>query len=764
MEKKHMDLLLSVSELDWVVAGGSGSEGLLRKIVTLVSGHMKSDVCSIYLFDEPTQTLVLKATEGLPQEAVDRVTLRLGEGLVGRSLKELEPICVKDGFTHPGFKYVSGINEELYRSFLVVPISRGITRIGVLILQRKEKNFFSAEDERALRAIASQLANIIESAKLFLQKDAPAAQPGPKPHAKPRPRIIKATAAAGGFAHAKAHRAAAGSLDELRALSEFSRPYSKDDVERALALTEEQLVDMQASTEKHVGDAGAFIFAAHLLMLKDKGFVSRIMARIELGENPPAAVLGVAESYSAIFSAAQSQIIREKSQDIFDVTRRIISNMIGRGGDSAEMAGTIAIAPDLYPSDMLKFFAQGISGMILTSGGVTSHVAILARSLKIPMVISDADALAAVETGTDILLDADVGNIYLSPSKEVIRQFAGSNSAKKELDAVSIGSRHAQTADGAAVSLKLNINLLRDMELAKKLPCDGIGLYRTEFPFILRSNFPTEEEQFRVYRTLLEEAGDREVTFRTLDVGGDKVLSYYHTQKEENPFLGMRSIRFSLADRDIFRQQINAILRAGHDKPIRVMFPMISSPDEFLEAKTIVRKCADELEARGVAYAKSPKIGIMVEIPSAVTIIDTLAPLCDFFSIGTNDLIQYTLAVDRTNEKVASYYLPHHPAVLRSLKAVADAAHHQGIGVSVCGDMANSPAYIPFLLGIGIREMSIDPVYFAKAYESIGRTPISEAEPFARDLLACADIRSATRLVGKGIVRKKRGARPARRT
>ena len=762
MEKKHIDLLLSVSELDWVVAGGSGSESLLKKIVSLVSGHMKSDVCSIYLFDEPTQTLVLKATEGLPQEAVDKVTLKLGEGLVGRSLKDLEPICVKDGFTHPGFKYVSGINEELYRSFLVVPIARGIIRIGVLILQRREKDFFSAEDERALRAIASQLANIIESAKLFLQKDSPAVQPQPKSHAKPRPRIIRGTAAAGGFAHAKAHRAAAGSLDELRELPEFSRPYTKDDVDRAIALTEEQLVEMQNSTEKHVGDAGAFIFAAHLLMLKDRGFVSKIMARIELGENPPAAVLGVAESYSAVFSAAQSQIIREKSQDICDVTRRIISNMIGRGDDSSELAGTIAIASDLYPSDMLKFFAQGVVGMILTSGGVTSHVAILARSLKIPMVISDADALAAVETGTDILLDADIGNIYLCPSKEVVRQFEGSNSAKKELNAVSIGSKHARTADGAEVQLKLNINLLRDMELAKKLPCDGIGLYRTEFPFILRSNFPTEEEQFRVYRNLLEEAGGREVTFRTLDVGGDKVLSYFHTQKEENPFLGMRSIRFSLANRDIFRQQINAILRAGHDKSIRIMFPMISSPDEFLEAKAIVNGCAAELESRRVAYAKSPKIGIMVEIPSVVTIIDTLAPLCDFFSIGTNDLIQYTLAVDRTNEKVASYYLPHHPAVLRSLKTVADAAIRQGIAVSVCGDMANSPDYIPFLLGIGIREMSIDPVYFSKSYESIGRTAVSDAEAFAEKLLSCADVRSASKLVEKGIGKKIRVPRARR--
>jgi phosphotransferase system enzyme I (PtsP) len=748
VEKKHLDLLLSISELDWVLASDSGN--LLRKIVDIVSRHMKSDVCSIYLYDEDAGKLVLKATEGLPQDAVDRVTLKLGEGLVGKSLKDLASICVKDGFSHPGFKYISGINEELYRSFLVVPIARGITRIGVLILQRKEKSFFKDDDERAVRAIASQLANIIENAKLFLHNDEPQAQRAVKPHAKQKPRIIKGTAAAGGYAYSKAHRIDGGDLDDLQASPEFSKKYTTGDIDRALALTEEQLVDMQKKTEQHVGDAGAFIFAAHILMLKDRGFVSKIRALAEQGENPPAAVMSVAKTYSSMFSAAQSQIIREKSQDISDVTRRIITNMIGLSDDAAAIADHVVIASDLYPSDMLKYFAQGISGMILTSGGVTSHVSILARSLKIPLIISDAAALDSVDTGTAVLMDADVGNIYVNPSKEVIRQFTGSNAAREKLKAVKVGSKHAETSDGKPVRLMLNINLLRDMEFAKKLPCEGIGLYRTEFPFILRSNFPTEEEQYRVYRTLLEEAGEREVTFRTLDVGGDKVLAYYHTQKEENPFLGMRSIRFSLANREIFRQQMNAILRAGHDKNIRVMFPMISSLDEFMDAKSVIAECADELSLRRVPFASRLKIGIMVEIPSVVTIIDTLAPVCDFFSIGTNDLIQYTLAVDRTNEKVASYYLPHHPAVLRSLKAVADAAIHQGISVSVCGDMANNPAYIPFLLGIGISEMSIDPVYFGKAYHCIAKTSSDGAQRFAQELLACRDIRSATKLVQRG--------------
>ncbi|OGS33429.1 MAG: phosphoenolpyruvate--protein phosphotransferase, partial [Elusimicrobia bacterium RIFOXYB2_FULL_49_7] len=496
-------------------------------------------------------------------------------------------------------------------------------------------------------------------------------------------------------------------------------------------------------------DAGSLIFNAHVLMLKDRGFISGVRKLIDGGENPPSAVIRVAKTYSDIFAASQNQSIRDKVQDVADLTKRIVANITGMEEDAVVVKNRVIVASELYPSDILKFFAQGIAGVVLTSGGVTSHVAILARSLKIPLVIADSPELDGLEPGNFILVDADIGNIYVNPSEEVIKHFNESNKAKAGIKKFSARTQKAETSDGHRINLMINVNLLRDIYTVKKLPCDGIGLYRTEFPFILRDSFPTEEEQYLVYRKLLEEAGGHEVTFRTLDVGGDKVLAYYHTQKEENPFLGMRSIRFSLGNREIFKQQINAILRAGYDKKIRVMFPMVSSLDEYLEAKTVVGECVSAMKKRGVPFNDNPKIGIMVELPSLIAIIDSMAAVCDFFSIGTNDLIQYILAVDRTNEKVARYYLPHHPAVLRSIKAVADAAIKHGIGVSVCGDMANNPVYIPFLLGIGIREMSVDPVYFIRSYDSIKKTSLGFAVKFARDLLSCNDIRSITKLLAK---------------
>jgi phosphotransferase system, enzyme I, PtsP len=750
MERKHIDLLLSISELDWVLDSSSDIENLLDKVVSLVSEHMKSDVCSIYIYDEKTDLLTLRATAGLSKEAIGNVKLKLSEGLAGKSLTELVSIRIKDGFTHPNFKYIEGINEELYRSFLVAPIFRGLSRIGVLILQRSERDFFTEDDELAVKAIASQLANILENAKLLSHKDNPSVAEASHDTGTKKSDIIKGKAAAAGFAHAKARRIDKMPMDSLLASGEKGKIYSLADFENALAETEKQLIEIQKSAEAYVSDAGSMIFTAHILMLKDREFISGMRELIDAGDNPPAAVTKVAKAFCDIFSASQNPNVREKAQDITDLAKRLVGNIVGAGDEAVSLRNKIVIADELYPSDVISYFTQGIAGAVVTSGGVTSHVAILARSLEIPLVIADSTDLDGVGPEDDIILDGDIGNIFLNPAREVVLQFNESNKAKTGITKVSAKAKKAQSKDGHRVRLMINVNLLRDMDAVKKIPCDGIGLYRTEFPFILRNSFPSEEEQYFVYSKLLEKAGGLEVTFRTLDVGGDKVLAYYHTQKEENPFLGMRSIRFSLSNKDIFIQQLAAILRAGHNKNIRIMFPMISSLDEFMEAKAVLGECADSLGKRGVKFNAKPKIGIMVEIPSVVSVIDALAEQCDFFSIGTNDLIQYILAVDRTNEKVARYYLPHHPAVLRSIKTVADSAITHGIGVSICGDMANNPDYIPFLLGVGIRDLSVDPLYFIKSYDCINNTSVGQAERLAVKLLACNDIAAATKIINSG--------------
>ena len=406
----------------------------------------------------------------------------------------------------------------------------------------------------------------------------------------------------------------------------------------------------------------------------------------------------------------------------------------------------IVISLNLYPSDIIRFFSEGIAGIVSIGGGVTSHISILARSLEIPLVITDKTVLKELPTGTKVLLDAQQGNIYIDPSNDVLENFKSKFHSDSNPSPLKDG--HAVTKDGIAIHLNANINLLRDADFAVQLNVGGVGLYRSEFPFLVRSDFPTEEEQYLVYRSLFKIMEGRPVVIRTLDVGGDKIPSYYEYGAEQNPFLGMRSIRFSLKELAIFKQQIRAILRAGYEGDLGIMFPMISSLDEFLDAKAVVASCIHELGQEKAEFNHSPRLGVMIELPAALEILDELAAEADFFSIGTNDLVQYLLAVDRTNESVSHLYQPHHPAVLRALRRIAAAGERHDIPVSVCGDMGRDEQFIDFFLGIGIRSFSVDPHFLLYMAESIQAIDISQAEAISKELLASPTVVDAERILG----------------
>jgi phosphotransferase system, enzyme I, PtsP len=372
----------------------------------------------------------------------------------------------------------------------------------------------------------------------------------------------------------------------------------------------------------------------------------------------------------------------------------------------------------------------------------------LARSLGMPMIISDTFELLDVPDETAVLLDAEIGNIFVDPDDEILEKFHSQQATRLTLDEQKkLMKPQTVTSDGTVVRLLANINLLTDLKLACELNCDGVGLYRTEFPFIVRTMFPSEAEQYVIYGKLVGSMEGKPVTLRTLDAGGDKILSYYHDLKEQNPAMGMRSIRFSLQNRVIFAEQVRAILRAGVDADLRIMFPMISSLDEFCQAKEVVIHCIDALAKQGIPHNAKPKLGMMVELPSVVNLIDEFTREADFFSIGTNDFIQFMLGVDRTNESVADLYLPHHPSVLRALNTVVQSALKNGREISVCGDMAHVQRYIPFLLGIGIRALSIDPGYLLRTQQTVMATSIAEAETFAQTLLAQSRVRDIAALL-----------------
>jgi len=348
---------------------------------------------------------------------------------------------------------------------------------------------------------------------------------------------------------------------------------------------------------------------------------------------------------------------------------------------------------------------------------------------------------------TNLLIDGDQGNVYIQPSEAVLKEYETHTRAIRELKASSKVYEITQTEDGKQINLFANINLLSDLKLAVAAGVKGVGLYRSEFPFIIRNSFPSEEEQYHVYSRIVQSMPGCEITFRTLDIGGDKMLSYQEETEEANPFLGLRAIRFSLLHKDIFSEQLRAFLRAGADANTRIMFPLIASLDDFLEAREVVYECMHDLEARGVPFNRDTKLGIMVELPSAVELIEDLAVEVDFMSIGTNDLIQYMLAVDRTNDLVSKLYLSHHPAILRAIERVVAAARWQQKDVSICGDIAMDPKMIPFLIGAGINKLSLPASHVHEIQQVIAAINTKKAFHTARQMLKCSLIQEVERFL-----------------
>ena len=740
-ERQHLSLLCDIGELSNLISETKDIDSFLQQTVQLVASHLRADVGSIYMFDETRSELVLKATIGLNPLSVDQVKMKVGEGLVGWTLDKMEPVLEGTACESPRFKFFEACDEEGYNSFLSVPISRANERIGVLVVQHAQSDFFDHSDVMALRAIAAQLAGTIANARLMMMLNKPQ-PPDADSDVIQRLRFIRGEATVSGFACAPAAKLKpADPLLEHVPDEIFFTGIA--DFRRAVQKTMGQLKRLQEQLVRRLPESAALIFESHYMILKDPRFVQKIGDDIIKGLPAPHAVRRTGRHFIQLFDESANPYIREKTHDIEDLVRRLLFNLRKeKPGGESPMDHHIVIASQLYPSDLLKMASESVAGIILVSGGVTSHVAIIARSLHIPMVIAKKSELLQIPEGTMILMDAEVGTIYLDPSEHVRRQFQDRNQVRIETAGKSTGmDAETRTADGVRVELLANINLLSELELARELKAEGIGLYRSEFPFIVRSVFPSEEEQLLVYTSLFQEMGDRPVLIRTLDVGGDKVLPYLNIPKEQNPELGLRSIRFSLRYRDIFDQQIRAILRAGAQAgSLGIMFPMISSIDEFETARTAVHEAIAALAKENLAHHASPALGAMIELPAIVEIMDELAQCADFFSIGTNDFIQYMLAVDRTNENVSEYYQPFHPAVLRALAHIARKAAKHDRPLSVCGEAAHQPAFLPFLIGIGIRRLSVDPQFLPVVQKAISSVTVAEAEKYAQQLLEASTL------------------------
>jgi phosphotransferase system enzyme I (PtsI) len=511
-------------------------------------------------------------------------------------------------------------------------------------------------------------------------------------------------------------------------------------LEEALIATRGQLHEIQKRVSEVMGQESASIFDAHLLVVDDRALVEEVVRGLhEQGKNVEMVLERVARQYINALSKAEDDYLRERAVDVRDVTRRILHNLAGREISSLEGLETpcILVANDLPPSQVATLNRQKVIGLATDLGSPTSHTAIMARALDIPAVVGLHDISVRVSSGDPVLLDGDKGLVVLRPTgaqrEEYQQTFAQRKSIRTEFERTR--DLPAQTLDGYHVWLSANIEFPGDAQAVRQHGARGVGLFRSEYLYLSNPALPSEEEQTRAYESVAASLAPDPVIIRTLDLGGDKFVSHVRTPPELNPFMGWRAIRFCLAQPKIFKAQLRALLRASRHRNLKIMYPMVSNVDELLQANAILEECKDELRSAGVEFNPDVEVGVMIEVPSAALTANLIAPHVKFFSLGTNDLVQYTLAVDRVNERIAYLYEPTHPAIIKLIKNTIDVGRAHGIWTGICGEVAGNPIMVPLLIGLGIDELSVTPSQTGLVKSVIRRLRFSQAERLAGEVL-----------------------------
>lgn len=554
-----------------------------------------------------------------------------------------------------------------------------------------------------------------------------------------RTTFLNGIAASSGIAMAKAYRLVEPDLSFEKKIiediyEEINRFYS------AIVKAKKELEQIRDRAKNDIGDDKAAIFDAHLLILSDPDLLNRTVENIKTSKvNAEYALKRTSDMFIRLFEQMDNEYMKERAADIRDVSKRLLSHLLGVKivNPSMIMEEVIIVAEDLTPSDTAQLNRTFVKGFTTDIGGRTSHSAIMARSMEIPAVVGTKTATEMISDGDFVIVDGLKGEVLINPTQEMVTQYkkkqADFDSQKEEW--AKLVNEETVTADGHHVELAANIGSPKDLDRVIQNGSEAIGLYRTEFLYMDKDQLPSEEEQYQAYKEVLEGMKGKTVVVRTLDIGGDKELPYLNLPKEMNPFLGFRAIRLCLEEQGMFRTQLRAILRASTAGNLKVMFPMIATLDEFRQAKAVLEEERKKLVSEGISVSDSIEVGIMVEIPSTAIIADQFAKEVDFFSIGTNDLIQYTLAADRMNERVSYLYQPYNPAILRLVKMVIDAAHREGKWAGMCGEMAGDETAIPLLLGLGLDEFSMSATSILKARSQILRLSKKEMESLVEKAL-----------------------------
>ena len=682
-------------------------EQALNIIVNRVKNIIEVDVCSVFLMNEHDNEYVLMATDGLNPKAVGKIRMSDKEGLVSLVGKRAEAINIADAVKNPRFQSFPEVSEEAFHGFLGVPIIHQRKVLGVLVIQSRQVQKFSEDDETFLMTVAAQLAAAIVHAEATggisgLQQDKNESEKTVKPiHGLPgAPGVAMGTAVVmypPADIDAIPDRVSANPEKELELFNA-----AVDAVVADITKLSERLKDVLPEEDRA-------LFDVYLLMLNSQGISGITRERIKKGNWAPGALRQTIQEHEQVFREMEDSYLRERADDVRDLGRRILMHLQNESPDKIDFPDNIVlIGEDISASMLAEVPREKLIGVISVRGSRTSHVAILARAMSISAVMGATDLPVSKIDGRTIIADGYSGRIFISPPEKIINEFKKLIDEEAALsdELTELRELPAETEDGIAISLLVNSGLLSDITPSLQSGAEGIGLYRTEFPFMERQTFPSEEEQRIIYRQVLESFHPRPVTLRTLDVGGDKALPYFPIT-EDNPFLGWRGIRITLDHPEIFLVQIRAMMRAsvGLDN-LKILLPMISDISELNEAQGLIHQVYGELLEEGEKIVM-PEIGVMIEVPSAVYQAGSLARRVDFLSIGTNDLTQYLLAVDRNNARVASLYDSLHPSVIRAILQVVESARVHNKPVSVCGEMAGDPIAALLLLAMGIDSLSM---------------------------------------------------------
>ncbi len=688
-----------------VMAEPVSAQDRLDKVVVLIAANMVAEVCSVYVL-RVDGTLELYATEGLKREAVHNTVMKADEGLVGLVASEANPINLSDAQTHPAFSFRPETGEEIYHSFLGVPVLRAGNTLGVLVVQNRARRTYTEEEEEALQTTAMVLAEMIASGEL-----SSLARPGAEPAARHALHLVGTSLSDGiALGHVVLHEPRVVVTDVIA-----------DDVPSELKRLDAAIGTLRADLDRlmehrDVADGGEHrdVLEAYRMFGYDQGWLHKMREAVMTGLTAEAGVERVQSDTRARMLRASDPYLRDRLHDLDDLANRLMRVLMGQDhapGREQLPTNAIVVARSMGPAALLDYDRKRLRGLILEEGGPTSHVAIVARALGIPVVGEIENATGLVESGDAVIVDGATGHVHMRPPADIETAYGERVKlrARRQAQYHALRDKPSITKDGHKFTLMINAGLAIDLPHVEETGAAGIGLFRTELQFMVADLFPRTQEQLTLYRSVLDAAGKKPVTFRTLDIGGDKVLPYMRNVEEENPALGWRAIRLGLDRPGLLRSQLRALLRASGGRELRLMFPMIAMVEEFDKAKALVEIELTHLRRHGHPLPERVEIGTMVEVPALLFQLDELLERVDFLSVGSNDLMQFLYAADRGNTRVSDRFDPLSAPVLRALKDIADRARKHGKPVALCGELASQPIGALALAILGYRSLSLSP-------------------------------------------------------